>query len=120
MLGLDAAALFEALKVYRGSTYVNDFSLVGRTFRVTAQAEGEARQDIRDMTRLRARSESGAMVPIGSVASFRDTTDPYRVMRYNLLTATAVQGSTAPGVSTGTALAAMEGLARQVLPDGFG
>jgi HAE1 family hydrophobic/amphiphilic exporter-1 len=87
---------------------------------VTAQAEGDARQDIRDVARLRARSESGAMVPIGSVASFRDTTGPYRVMRYNLYPATEVQGSTLPGVSTGTALAAMEGLAGRVLPDGFG
>jgi HAE1 family hydrophobic/amphiphilic exporter-1 len=120
MLGVDPAAVFEALEVYLGSAYINDFSLSGRTFRVTAQAEGDARQDIRDVARLRARSESGAMVPIGSVASFRDTTGPYRVMRYNLYPATEVQGSTLPGVSTGTALAAMEGLAGRVLPDGFG
>ena len=60
------------------------------------------------------------MVPLGSVATFRDITGPYRVPRYNLYPAAELQGNTAPGYSTGQALAAMEKLAAERLPDGFG
>jgi multidrug efflux pump subunit AcrB len=59
-------------------------------------------------------------VPIGSVATFRDIAGPYRVARYNLYPAAEVQGATLPGYSTGYAIAEMERLAEEVLPDGFG
>ena len=120
MLGVTPEQVFEALEVYIGSTYVNDFNLLGRTFRVTAQADAPFRKELRDVTQLKTRSSQGAMVPLGSVATFRDISGPYRVPRYNLYPAAEVQGSTQPGTSTGEALAAMEHLAAQVLPDGFG
>jgi HAE1 family hydrophobic/amphiphilic exporter-1 len=120
MLGVTPEQVFEALEVYIGSLYVNDFNLLGRTFRVTVQADGPFRQELRDVERLKTRSDQGAMVPLGSVATFRDISGPYRVPRYNLYPAAEVQGSTTPGTSTGEALAAMEQLAAQVLPDGFG
>jgi HAE1 family hydrophobic/amphiphilic exporter-1 len=120
MLGVTPEQVFETLEVYIGSTYVNDFNMLGRTFRVTAQADAPFRDDLRDVSRLETRSDQGAMVPLGSVATFRDISGPYRVPRYNLYPAAEVQGSTAPGTSTGEALAAMEQLAAQVLPDGFG
>jgi multidrug efflux pump len=120
MLGVTPEQVFEALEVYIGSTYVNDFNLLGRTFRVTAQADAPFRKELRDVERLKTRSSQGAMVPLGSVATFRDISGPYRVPRYNLYPAAEVQGSTAPGTSTGTALATMERMAAQVLPDGFG
>ncbi len=120
MLGVTPEQVFEALEVYIGSTYVNDFNLLGRTFRVTAQADGPFRKELRDVEQLKTRSSSGAMVPLGSVATFRDISGPYRVPRYNLYPAAEVQGSAAPGTSTGEALATMERLAAQVLPDGFG
>ncbi len=120
MLGVTPEQVFEALEVYIGSTYVNDFNLLGRTFRVTAQADGPFRKELRDVEQLKMRSSSGAMVPLGSVATFRDISGPYRVPRYNLYPAAEVQGSAAPGTSTGEALATMERLAGQVLPDGFG
>jgi multidrug efflux pump subunit AcrB len=69
---------------------------------------------------LKTRNEKGQMVPIGSVATFRDITGPYRVPRYNLYRAAEIQGNTLPGYSTGYALAAMEQLAAERLPDGFG
>ena len=87
---------------------------------MTAQADGRFRQDIRDIANLKTRNDSGAMVPIGSVASFRDMTGPYRVPRYNLYPAAELQGNTLPGYSTGYALDAMERLAAERLPDGFG
>jgi HAE1 family hydrophobic/amphiphilic exporter-1 len=120
MLGVTPEQVFEALEVYIGSIYVNDFNLLGRTYRVTAQADAPFRQDLRNIERLKTRSAQGAMVPLGSVATFRDISGPYRVPRYNLYPAAEVQGSTQPGTSTGQALAKMEDLAARVLPDGFG
>jgi HAE1 family hydrophobic/amphiphilic exporter-1 len=120
MLGVPANRVFETLEVYVGSAFVNEFNLLGRTFRVTAQADGHFRQDIRDIANLKTRNDSGEMVPIGSVASFRDMTGPYRVSRYNLYPAAELQGNALPGYSTGYALAEMERLAAERLPDGFG
>ncbi len=120
MLGVSADRIFEALETYVGSTFVNEFNLLGRTFRVTAQADGKFRRDLRDVANLKTRNNSGAMVPLGAVASFSDITGPYRVTRYNLYPAAELQGDTAPGFSTGASLTAMEQLAAQRLPDGFG
>jgi hydrophobe/amphiphile efflux-1 (HAE1) family protein len=120
MLGVTSAQVFEALEVYIGSTYVNDFNFLGRTFRVTAQADGPYRRELRDVAELKTRSAQGAMVPLGSVATLEDITGPYRVPRHNLYPAAEVQGATLPGYSTGYALAEMERLAAEILPDGFG
>ncbi|HWT30170.1 MAG TPA: efflux RND transporter permease subunit, partial [Propylenella sp.] len=119
MLGVPADRVFEALEIYLGSAYVNDFNYLGRTFRVTAQADGAFRQDLRSVGNFKTRSDSGAMVPLSAVASFRDLTGPYRVPRYNLYPAAEVQGSTLPGFSTGAAIAAMERIAAETLPQGF-
>lgn len=120
MLGVSPERVFEALQVYLGSIYVNDFNYLGRTYRVTAQADAPFRQDSRDIANLKTRNDNGQMVPIGSVAEFRDVVGPYRVARYNLYPAAELQGGTAPGASTGETLAAMERLAAERLPDGFG
>jgi multidrug efflux pump len=120
MLGVSASRVFETLQVYLGSSYVNDFNYLGRTYRVTAQADAPFRDEIRDIVNLKTCNDKGQMVPIGSVAQFRDITGPYRVPRYNLYSAAEIQGSTLPGYSTGYALAAMERLAAERLPDGFG
>jgi HAE1 family hydrophobic/amphiphilic exporter-1 len=120
MLGVSADRVFETLEVYLGSAFVNEFNYLGRTYRVTAQADGAKRQDVRDIADLKTRNVKGDMVPIGSVTEFRDITGPYRVPRYNLYPAAEVQGTAKPGYSTGAALAAMEKLAAAHLPDGFG
>ncbi|MCW3836923.1 efflux RND transporter permease subunit [Sphingomonas canadensis] len=119
ILGVPPSRVFEALQVYLGSAFVNDFNLLGRTFRVTAQADAPFRRTPADIANLQTRSDSGAMVPIGSVATFQDKTGPYRVSRYNLAPAVAVDGDTAPGYSSGAALTVMEKTADQVLPRGF-
>ncbi|RHW19081.1 multidrug efflux RND transporter permease subunit [Sphingomonas gilva] len=118
MLGVPAARVFEALQVYLGSAYVNDFNLLGRTFRVTAQADADFRDDAADIAQLKTRSNGGGMVPIGAVATFEDRTGPYRVTRYNLFPAVEIDGETAPGYSTGQSIATMEKLAED-LPAGF-
>jgi hydrophobe/amphiphile efflux-1 (HAE1) family protein len=120
MLGVPPQRVFEALQVYLGSVFINDFNLLGRTYRVTAQADAPYRGATADIANLRTRSNSGAMVPIGSVATFKDETGPYRVVRYNLQRAIEVDGGVAPGHSTGQALAAMDRIADETLPAGYG
>jgi len=120
LLGVPPARVFEALQVYLGSAFVNDFNLIGRTYRVTAQADAPFRSTPADIANLKTRSASGAMVPIGSVATFQDRTGPYRVTRYNLYPAVEVDGDTAPGYSSGRSLVTMEKLAHDTLPSGYG
>ena len=119
-LGVTSQSITDTLEVYFGSVFVNDFNYLGRTFRVTAQADANFRQTPEDLLSAHTRSESGAMVPLGSFATARDVTEPYRVLRFNLYPSAAVQGNTAPGTSSGDAIAAMERLAADVLPDGLG
>ena len=119
-LGVKPADVFATLQTYLGSTYINDFNLFGRTYRVTAQADAQYRHAPADVMMLKVRSASGAMVPIGSVATLKDNSGPYRVVRHNLYPASELQGDTKPGFSSGQALKAMEGLAAKTLPSGFG
>ena len=119
ILGVPASRVFETLEIYLGSSFVNEFNLLGRTYRVTAQADGQFRQDLHTIANLKTRNDAGEMVPIGAVATFQDRTGAYRVPRYNLFAAAELQGAAAPGHSTGQALAAMENLAASELPDGF-
>ncbi|MEA2741601.1 MAG: hydrophobic/amphiphilic exporter (mainly bacteria), family, partial [Acetobacteraceae bacterium] len=119
-LGVTPAQVFEAMQVYLGSAYINDFNYLGRTYEVTAQADAKFRNSVEDIARLKTRNASGAMVPIGSVARLHDTTGPYRVPRYDLFPAAELQGSTLPGVSSGYALTQMEKLAAERLPPGIG
>jgi multidrug efflux pump subunit AcrB len=86
---------------------------------VTAQADAPYRQSVADIANLQTRSDSGAMVPIGSVATFENRTGPYRVVRYNLNPAIEVDGDAAPGYSSGQSLATMEKLASSTLPAGY-
>ncbi|MGI9386536.1 MAG: efflux RND transporter permease subunit, partial [Methyloligellaceae bacterium] len=90
------------------------------TYRVTAHADNPYRLSVRDVANLKTRSDFGEMVPLGSIATFKHTSGPYRVPRYNLFRAAEVQGSTTPGFSTGQAIAAIETLAEKNLPAGFG
>jgi HAE1 family hydrophobic/amphiphilic exporter-1 len=118
-LEVPAERVLDTLEIYLGSVYVNDFNFLGRTYRVTAQADGHYRDERKDILKFRTRSDRGAMVPLGSLTSFQDITGPYRVPRYNLYPAIEVQGLAAPGYSTGEALAEIEALAAEVLPPGI-
>ena len=119
LLGVPPSRIFEAMQVYLGSAFVNDFNLLGRTFHVTAQADAPYRRSTADIANLRARSDSGQMVPIGSVATFHDETEPYRVVRYNLFPAVEIDGDTAPGFASSHSMKAMEGMGAK-LPAGYG
>jgi hydrophobe/amphiphile efflux-1 (HAE1) family protein len=119
MLGVNVPDVFSALQIYLGSSYVNDFNLFGRTFRVTAQATADARLDQRDVLNIRVRNASGETVPLGSFTTVRDISGPYRVPRYNLYPAAELDGGAAPGFSQGQAMEIMHRLAAETLPDGF-
>jgi HAE1 family hydrophobic/amphiphilic exporter-1 len=118
-LGVPLENVFATLATYLGSTYVNDFNLLGRTFRVTAQADAPFRESAADILRLRVRSDSGSMVPLSAIMTIRNEGGPYRVVRYNLYPAAELQGNTLPGFSSGQSLGTMESLAEETLPQGF-
>jgi multidrug efflux pump subunit AcrB len=112
--------IFEALQVYLGSLYVNDFNYLGRTYRVTAQADAPFRSTAAGLGQLKTRNRAGDIVPLGAVLEIKDTTGPDRINRYNLYQAADVNGSAAPGSSSGRSIAIMEDLARRTLPQGYG
>lgn len=118
-LGLDAEDIVDAIEVYLGSRFVNEFTLSGRSYRVTAQAEESDRFDSEDIKRIRVRNHYGDMVPLGSIIRTEQRSGPFRVARYNGATADPLLGGTAEGYSSGQALDAMERLASERLPDGY-
>jgi multidrug efflux pump subunit AcrB len=119
LLGINVPDVFTTLQTYIGSLYVNDFNLFGRTFRVQAQAASPYRLDPQDVLNLRVRNSAGNTVPLGSFTTVRDIAGPFRVPRYNIYPAAELDGQAAPGFSQGQAIEIMEGLAKQVLPEGF-
>ena len=119
LLGINVQDVFNALQVYIGSSYVNDFNLFGRTFRVTAQAREQDRRNVADVIKIRVRNANGDTVPLGSFTTVSDISGPYRVPRYNLYPAAEIDGAAAPGYSQGQAIAVMDNLAAETLPDGF-
>lgn len=119
MLNVPISSIFEALSTNLGATYVNDFNAFGRIYQVRAQADQQFRQDPADILRLKVRSTTGALVPLGTLVDIQDRAGPDLVQRYNMLVSVPVQGAAAPGVSTGEALTIMEGVADKVLPEGM-
>jgi HAE1 family hydrophobic/amphiphilic exporter-1 len=119
-MGVPVQNIYSTLGSYLGSAYVNDFNYLGRTFRVTAQADAPYRDDASDIQTLKTRSASGEMVPMSAVMALKNDAGPYRVVRYNLYPAAELMGDTKPGYSTGQSLDSMEALANQTLPKGMG
>ena len=119
LLGINVPDVFSALQTYLGSSYVNDFNLFGRTFRVMAQADSPYRLDTKDVLKIRVRNANNDTVPLGSFTTVRAISGPYRVPRYNLYPAAELDGAGAPGVSQGEAIQKMEKLAAEILPEGF-
>lgn len=112
--------IFQALQVYLGGYYVNDFNYLGRVWRVMAQADAPFRASASDLSQFRVRTSEGEMVPLGSVMTLKDVTGPDRIQRFNLYRTAEISGSAAPGYSTGQAIATMEEVAAQVLPAEYG
>jgi len=107
--------LFDTLRIYLGSIYVNDFNRFGRTWQVIVQADSKFRHRIEDAKRLKVRNAKGLMVPVAAVADVQEVTGPLVLTRYNMYPAAPVNGSSAPGVSSGTGIAMMEQIAKDEL-----
>ncbi|MDQ6434001.1 multidrug efflux RND transporter permease subunit [Mesorhizobium sp. LHD-90] len=118
MLNVPIPNIFETLSINLGTSYVNDFNAFGRVYQVRAQADQAFRVERDDILRLKVRSATGALVPLGTLVEIRDVTGPSLVQRYNMYVSVPLQGNAAPGVSTGTALDLMEKVAAENLPQG--
>ncbi|MGE6696547.1 efflux RND transporter permease subunit [Hyphomonas sp. NPDC076900] len=118
LLGVEPGDVYSTLGTNLGSTYVNDFNFLGRTFRVTAQADAPFRETAASIGQFQVRSSTGEMVPISAVAQIIDGSGPVRMVRHNIFPAIELNGQTPAGVSTGESLKAMEEIAAQVLPEG--
>jgi hydrophobe/amphiphile efflux-1 (HAE1) family protein len=124
-LGVPLSDVFASLQIFLGSLYVNDFNAFGRVYRVQLQAEPSFRASPRDVSRLYVRSQptvngqNGQMVPLSTLVSVKPTTGPDTISHYNLYRSAEIAGDTAPGASSGQAIAAMQDIARRVLPPGM-
>ncbi len=115
--GVSLREFADALRVFQGSLYVNDFNLFGRTWQVIVQAASQFRDQISDISRMRVRSSSGGMIPIGSLADIREVNGPLVLTRYNSYPAAAINGMAMPGVSSQDAIDLMEHVADTELPN---
>jgi hydrophobe/amphiphile efflux-1 (HAE1) family protein len=117
--GVPLANVYDAMQVYLGSVYVNDFNLFGRTYQVIAQADARFRDQPEDIRTLKTRNQRGEMVPLGSLVSVKQSFGPDRVTRYNGYPAADIQGAPARGVSSGQAVEALERMLASSLPVGM-
>jgi hydrophobe/amphiphile efflux-1 (HAE1) family protein len=118
-LGLGMNDVFAALQATLGSSFVNNFNLYGRTWQVIIQAEAQDRRDPEALWKIQVRNSRGAMVPLRAIASVRTVTGPLTITRYNNYRSITINGSPAPGVSSGTALQAMAAVSASTLPAGY-
>jgi hydrophobe/amphiphile efflux-1 (HAE1) family protein len=118
-LGLNMSDVFTALQATLGGFYVNNFNLFGRTWQVNVQGEAANRGDIPDIWQIYVRNNTGEMVPVRSIANIRIVTGPQVITRYNNYRSVTINGGPAAGVSSGTAIAAMEEISKSTLPAGY-
>lgn len=112
--------VFGSLSTYLGTSYVNDFNLFGRTWKVMAQAEDKYRSKPSDIERIEIRNNLGSMIPLGAFAAVRDTVGPLFIGRFNMYPKSQITGMGMPGVSSGQQIAEMERLAKEILPPTMG
>jgi HAE1 family hydrophobic/amphiphilic exporter-1 len=118
-LGLPIQSITDALQVFLGSTYVNDFDFANRAYRVYVQADQPYRAQPNNLREFYARAANGQMVRLDSVVRLSEGTAPQVISHFNLFRSTEITGAGTPGVSSGQALETMEGIAHQVMPGGF-
>lgn len=118
-LGVPLSSIFQTLQGNLGSMYVNDFTMFGKNFRVTMQADSEHRSGIMDLQRFHVRSSAGEMIPLSTLVSYEQVFEPDVAWRYNMYRSAIIQGQPAPGYSSGDAIAAMERVAADFFPHGY-
>ncbi|MCE1225907.1 MAG: multidrug efflux RND transporter permease subunit [Geobacteraceae bacterium] len=120
LLGVPVSTVFETLQSYFGSAYVGQFLQYGRIWQVIQQSEPNYRDKPDDLTQVYVRSNGGSMIPISAMATIRYVAGPSLLPRFNGFPAAKLNGSQAPGYSSGQAISAMEEVAKKVLPEGYG
>jgi multidrug efflux pump len=118
-LGIPVDEIYRTMQVYLGSLYANDFNQFGRTYQVIAQADKPFRSSPDDVLRLKTRNLAGEMVPLGSVVTMSESFGPETAMRYNAFRSAEINGSPAPGFSSGQAQEKMVQILDETLPPGF-
>jgi HAE1 family hydrophobic/amphiphilic exporter-1 len=119
-LGIPLQSVFDALQTQLGSTYVNDFTLFGRLYKVRTQAEGRFRADPSDIRALEVRTATGEMAPLGTMLSVEETVGPQLVTRHNVYPSIRLVARPAPGVSSGEGIGVLESMTGQKLPPSMG
>jgi multidrug efflux pump len=115
-MGVQVSDIFNALQVYLGSYYVNNFNEFGRTWQVNIQADNRYRDRASDIKQLQVRNANNQMIRLGTLMDVRDTGGPVMVMRYNMYSAAAITGDASPGVGSSQAVAQMQAIAEKELP----
>jgi hydrophobic/amphiphilic exporter-1 (mainly G- bacteria), HAE1 family len=118
-LHIPLSQITDTLSVFMGSAYINDFDFNNRSYRVYVQADKQFRSHPQDMRQYYVRSDSGAMVPLENLVSISQTVAPPVISHYNLFRSTEIDGSAAPGYSSGQAIDAMQQLSAKTLPQGY-
>jgi multidrug efflux pump subunit AcrB len=119
-LGLNMNNVFTALQSTLGGFFVNNFNLYGRTWQVNIEGEAKNRRELDDIWQIHVRSKDGEMVPMRSIANLRFVVGPQVITRYNNRRSITINGSPAPGGSSGAALVAMQEISEKTLPPGYG
>lgn len=120
LLGVNLDDIFSTLQTALGGEYINDFSMQQRTYRVYLQADQQFRSNPEDITKLYVRSENNQMIPLSNLVTVTSVTGAQEIQHYNLFRAIEINGSTAPGFSSGQSITTVDNLAKQIFPPGFG
>ncbi|MBX2926074.1 MAG: multidrug efflux RND transporter permease subunit [Chitinophagaceae bacterium] len=118
-LGVSVSEVYTTLSTFLGSSYVNDFNLYGRNFRVMSQADSTYRSSLNGIEKFYVRNSQGNMVPLGSLITTRVIEAPAVISHYNIYRSIEINGSPAAGYSSGQAIQALREVA-QTLPAGYG
>ncbi len=118
-LQVPLSQITDALQVYMGSVYVNDFDFNNRSYRVYVQAESKFRSQPKDIGQYYLRSGTGSMISLDNLVAVEQTTNPQVIPHYNLFRSAEINGTAAAGHSSGEGIAAMEALAKRTLPNGM-
>ena len=118
-LHIPLSQITDTLSVYMGSAYINDFDFNNRSYRVYVQADKQFRSHPQDIGQYYVRSDSGAMIPLANLVGVTQTAAPQVINHYNLFRSAEINGSAAPGFSSGQAITAMQQLSAKTLPQGY-
>ncbi|MBQ7764584.1 efflux RND transporter permease subunit [bacterium] len=118
--GVSISEIYSTLAAQFGATYINDFNKYGRVYRVYMQADAPYRATLQDLNKIYVKNNQGKMLPITSVITTKNVVGPYKLTRFNLYPAITINGTPANGVSSGTAMKALEDISTEVLPKNMG